>query len=213
MKLLLLVLTLGVLSSYAQKDGSSLHKQVKNAYASLDTYQDEGVTTVSNSNKTVTIPFRNLSIKPSKVRFEFVLSHPYFPLSFIKTRYAVWCNGTNFYFTRSDKTEKRSSIYGAWGGVHGISRGTSPHISSFLLQRPLGSGVYKGKAWTIVGADRVRGEDCIHVAVKQWKGGDVQVWVSKKDYLIRKIIDDDTLIEYVSILINTPIDEALFMGK
>lgn len=202
---------LAPLMSYAQTDGAMLQQHVKDTYARLTTYQDEGVTTVTNSDKIVTIPFRNFYLKPNKVRFECTLSRSLF--SFLKDDYAAWCNGTNYYFSSYGKIEKMNSIHSAWGGARGISRGTSPHISSFLLQRPIGSGVYKGKGWTVVGNDKIRNIDCIHVAVKQWGGEDTHVWISSQDYMIRRIVDDDKTIEYLSISTNSPVDESLFMSK
>ena len=212
-KVIFLILVLAPLFLHAQEEGELLLQQVKEAYSALNTYQDEGVASVFRSNKTKTIPFRNFFSKPSKVRFEFVTFHPFFPLSLWPINYAVWYDGTNSYFACGGKVEKRNSIYAAWGGAYGKSFDASPHLSSFLLQRALGSGVYKGKYWTVVGTGKVRDVDCIHAEVKQWRGDDVHVWVGKQDHMIRRIIDGEVTIEYISISTNIPIDESLFEGK
>ncbi len=202
------------LSSIAQEDGTVLLQKVQNAYASLSSYEDQGLVTCVFSNRTEKIPFKTYFIQPAKVRFEFTLSHPAWLLSWHKWHYSVWSDGTNSFMAMDGEAPEKDSLYSNWGGAaFGISCGSSVHIPSFLLQHAMGSGVYKGKQWSVAGEDIVEGVSCTHAKIEQWKSDYIDVWVGKEDLLIRQIVDGNSTIRYISILTNSTIDESHFQSK
>jgi outer membrane lipoprotein-sorting protein len=203
-------------------------QRMVDAYASLTSYQDEGVVLshwVGDPGPNQ-MDFKMYARKPGHFRFEFVLRHPYPPLRHIKSHRVVWSNGhSSFTYwdksLKSPKFEKEQNLLYAVAGATGVSHNAVVTITALLLGDavPVRS-VANIDATSLLEPANFEGTPCIRI---QGRDGDetVEIWIGQDDFLMRRLLRIpppgylDGRLKYEeeirrSIKVNEPIDESVF---
>ncbi|HST22978.1 MAG TPA: DUF2092 domain-containing protein [Blastocatellia bacterium] len=169
-------------------------------YANCSSYQDVGVVETThneaNSARIERMPFKTYFVRPQFFRFEWI---DYFPWKDGLTN-IVWCNGKDsFTYLEPDTYEKEEYLGRGIAGATGISRGSAHTISRLLMAEEMsGFALTELTSLALVGEDQVEGELCYRVNGIHPFGDIYELWISKKDYLLRKLREKTTDKDYTT---------------
>lgn len=165
-----------------------LMRGMRAAYAAAKSYADTGeveiVVSLSGKEQRTTKPFSIKFQEPSLIRIEWTDTFGGVP-----TPYILWsgANGTYKYASRMNQLGKKyDSLEQAIASQSGSSGGSTTYIPDLLLKvlkTPTLSDLADLK---YLGEEKVDGVVC-HMISGNRKANEMQIWIGKADFLIRKI--------------------------
>ena len=195
-----------------------LARKMAEQYSSISSYQDYGVVeTIEKSGRRRTnLSFKTYFTRPRLLRFQWVdhtaLSAP--------GRSIVWYDGRQAYGYHAyepDKVEKEESLSMAVAGATGISLGSAHTVPALLTTEIGGFTLRDLEKLTLSGQERFEGEDCYILKGNHPNGDTYELWVSKSDYLLRKLREPSTdgfdETTYRDVKINEPLPAETFQIK
>jgi len=206
----------------APADAPTLLRKVVQAYASLNSYQDDGTVTRYGRDTPYQIEFTTSYKSPSLFRFGFSRPHPYAPLRHIVTKFDLGFDGTAaFYVTtryeQAATSEPTQNLDQAIARATGISSGAAHTISQLLLRDISGLSILDLVEARSLDDATFNGVDCHVISAQPPRGGEWRFWIEKDTLLIRKLrtylgAQDESFAEEVhqNIRINQPIDDGQF---
>lgn len=167
---------------------------LRERYARMETYADEGVARVRLSEDTppVELTFETSYAAPSLLRFAFTSHHPSPPLRHVTTHHVVGHDGTRSYsWSREHDGSVElwtvDSLSLAVAGATGISHGTAHTISRLLLPEVGGFGLTDLQAPTVVGEEGFDDVPCLRIAGLGSSGGRRELLVERESLLLRAV--------------------------
>jgi outer membrane lipoprotein-sorting protein len=178
--------------------------QMKQTYASCETYQDTGVVTTtfiqSSGNWIDEKPFLTAFVRPDRFRFEHKETQ-----SSVEYRYIIWRNGAEVLswwdVTPGIKTEE--SLDMAIAGATGVSSGSAHTIPTLLLPNEI-----SGRQLTdITEARRIDDAEidsinCYRIQGK-YAGDPITIWIEAKTFLVRRIETQHTFTDFSTETVTT----------
>jgi hypothetical protein len=165
-------------------------KNMAERYVTVSSYQDTGVVeTVTGGplpTRSTDIFFKTYFTRPGKLRFEWtdytILTSP--------EKNVVWSDGLKtfrFYTYEPEKIESEEDIGMGIAGATGLSRGAAHTVPGLLIKEIGGFSLTDLMKLSLNGQERFEGEDCFIVEGFHPNGEAWQMWISKKDFLLRKL--------------------------
>ena len=170
-------------------------------YANCTSYQDVGVVETThneaNSARIERMPFKTYFTRPQFFRFEWT---DYFPWKDGRT-YIVWSDGKDsFTYWEPDTYEKNEYLGMGIAGATGVSRGSAHTLSRLLMSKEMsGFALTELTNLALVGEELFEGELCYRVNGKHPFGDVYELWIGKKDYLLRKLREKTTNKDHTTI--------------
>ena len=179
-----------VLSQGIDPSPQTIVKKMAERYAALSSYEDTGVVdTVSEGSfarRKTDLSFKTYFTRPNRLRFEWL---DYFPLSTAE-RNVIWSDGTKvfgFYSVEPERIETKEDISLAVAGATGVSRGSAHTIPELLMSEVGGFSVTELAKLSLKRQEAFEGEECYVVEGFHPNGEAWQLWISKNNFLLRKI--------------------------
>jgi outer membrane lipoprotein-sorting protein len=185
-----LVLSTCTLTTLAQTpNATAIIKNMSGRYSTVTSYQDIGVVETTTEGqlpkRSTSILFKTYFTRPGKIRFEWIDS-AFFTAA---DRSVFWTDGTDVFSFRGYKPEieKEEDLGMAMAGATGVSLGSARTVPSLLLNRDvIGFSLTDLSGISLKGEEVFEGEQCYVLAGfkadEEWK-----LWISKKDFLLRKL--------------------------
>lgn len=199
--------------------GDQIIEKMAAQYASVKSYQDVGVVQeVFGSGRIHKVnEFKTYFVRPDLIRFEWRDA----PEESRDSRPNIfWSDGAEIFslYNFSDGPEKAENISRAVAGATGISRGAAHTIPRLLLTDVIGFSLTEMHRVTFLSHETFEGEECFVVRGFHPFGFSIDVWISKRDMLIRKIREEGkngTFEEDIrrEVKINNKIPESTFKFK
>ena len=180
---------------FCQRTGLSRHlsaeailKKAAESYAVLFSYQDSGIVTTTYDEPTGgrvdKLPFKLFFSRPDSVRCEWL---DYY-LDASGRLSVVWSNpkGT-FLYRQPDRYETRSTLELGIATATGISSSACYDVPRLLIPEINGWAVTNLKETKLVGEEIFEGESCYQITGYDFHGVRNDVWIGKRDFLIRKL--------------------------
>ncbi len=222
--LMFLCLAVGARAQGRRPDARTVVRKMAESYAACKSYQDTGVVETIYHEETGgridKMPFKTYFKRPSLLRFEWI---DYFPRKVGRTS-VVWSDGAStFTYWEPDKFEKEEDLSMGIAGATGVSHGAAHTVPRLLL--PVGIGGFALtdlKDLTLVGEEVFEGEPCYKITGKHPNGDVHELWISKRDFLLRKErtetpgLDGESVTEeeiHRGVKINQPIADEVFKFK
>jgi outer membrane lipoprotein-sorting protein len=190
--LILLATAILSLNAHAQQrvSAKAIVKRMTARYASLSSYQDEGVAVTTYDEPTggriEKLPFKTFFIRPELFRFEWL---DYF-LAKPGRMFVIWSNGKEaFTYWEPDRYEKSDSLALAIAGATGVSRGSAYTVSTMLIPEYAGFRPTELVGLKLVGEETIDGSPCYHLQGRREKDLN-ELWIGKQDYLLRKLREE-----------------------
>ncbi len=197
---------------------SDLLKKVKENYASHKSYWDIGTVEQSTASR----KFKTYFVRPNQFLFKWVehlkISSPLNRPGY----YAIWSNNTgaySYYRYQSDLTdgvEKEENIGMAVAGATGISGGSAHNIPNLMINDVGGWETTNLANPKLAEDEIIDGINCYHIIGNHPNNSQnkYELWVTKNDFLIKKIKDSsplgDTITTYDKIAVNEAIQPSVF---
>jgi hypothetical protein len=164
---------------------------VMNRYRSISGYSDDGVSYSCSKGHRSVCTFRTDYRQPGLFRFSFTRPHPFKPLSYIVTSYAIGSDGKQAYFySRSfegkEELEQEKSLEMAVAGATGISSGTAHTIGELLFDEIGGFSFLDLKRIRFRRTREIDGVHCIAISGLHPNGGRITAWFGVDDLLLRR---------------------------
>ena len=180
-------------------------------YSTISSYQDYGVVeTIENKTgrRRPAISFKTYFMRPQLFRFQWVehgsLAAP--------GRNIIWYDGKqsySYYAIEPDKVEKEKDLSSAIAGATGVSLGSAYTVPTLLIKDDGGFRLTDLKNLSLSGQERFEGEDCYVLKGTHPSGETYEFWISKRDYLLRKLREPLTDVIEESIYRDIKINERL----
>ena len=207
----------------AKASAKTILNRMAQSYARYRSYQDEGLVITTYDEPTggriEKLPFKTHFKRPNLLRFEWI---DYSPWKEGRT-YIIWSNGKeSFTYWQPDRYEKAEDLGMAIAGATGISRGSAQTVSRLLLgDEGIGFSVGELDTPSLVSEEMFGGALCYRIKGKDSQGGWDELWIGKKDLLLRKVREETKYPDYVAIQeethqnirINEPIASDVFDFK
>ncbi|MET0570724.1 MAG: hypothetical protein ABWZ79_04815 [Pedobacter agri] len=171
-----------------------IFEQSKKNYASLKTYLDSGKVITEFYNKEIpgksSIKFRTAYSKLNGFNFEYFVPNNSTSLYIInKTG-----NVVKSWWGIRNRIESPTSFSAAIGAATGVSSSTSSIIPGLLFPMELKEkNIYTNIKASISGSENVNGHGCYVIEGKRFENEVIKLWISKTDFMIRKIYTDSKL--------------------
>ena len=189
-------------------------------YASMDSYSDAGSVDqhLIPDQTVLRTDFSTLYARPNLFRFECSRRHPYPPLRHLVTRHVVGFDGFGAYALRQEydmppTLQTRRDLSHAVSNVTGASAGSAHNIAR-LLSQVQGLSIHDLVAPRLVDDELVGEVPCHCVCAALPAGGERILCFDRNTLLLRRVRTRRGNISVVethrAILVNMPIDEALF---
>ncbi|HEV2912142.1 MAG TPA: DUF2092 domain-containing protein [Pyrinomonadaceae bacterium] len=191
-------------------------------YATCSSYQDTGVVETTHheafSGRIQKMPFKIYFKRPNLLRVEWV---DYFPWEDGRTK-IIWSNGKEtFNYWEPDRYEKDESLSLGIASATGISSGAAHTIPSLLLEEIGGFLLTELSDLSLVGEEVFENELCYRISGKHPSGDVYELWIGKRDFLLRKEKTQTNYTDYYTIeeqihrniKINGPIPAETFNFK
>lgn len=156
-------------------------------YSTAKSYQDIGIVQSVSATEKDTIEeinsFKTFFARPKHLRFEWEDKSEYLP----KSWHIVWSDGKDtFTYWDSGHFEKEEDIGMGLAGATGISQGAAHTIPTLLLKEVGGFRLTEMERITLLREEQFEGENCFVVRGFHPFGFPIDLWISKKDFLLRK---------------------------
>lgn len=198
----------------------SIVEKMAAQYANASSYQDTGTVMyikgeAIDQSKTV-IRFKTYFVRPHFFRFEWMETSI---VASDKSLSVIWNDGkqTYEYYSWDDPAvEKEEDLSLGIAGATGISRGSAHTIPALLMKGISGIRLTEMTNLSILGEESFEGEDCYIVRGYHPFNFPIDVWISKRDFLLRKTKepnDDDRSYEveiHRDVKLNRKIPPELF---
>lgn len=168
-------------------------KRMAAQYATLVSYQDNGaVETVDEgkASRRTDVVFRTYFARPSRLRFEWT---NIFPMNVPSRENMIWCDGSKTYAASIGNDQKAEveiaeNLDSALDSAIGTS-GAPAHTVAMLLMPSVISGfsITELSDLAIVRDEQFEGDDCYLIRGRGPEKEVRDIWISKKDYLLRKV--------------------------
>jgi outer membrane lipoprotein-sorting protein len=160
-------------------------------YANASSYQDTGVVQDSLAEDTnrleEIIKFKTFFARPHFLRFEWTDRD----IATTEERLnVVWNDGkdTYHYYSWDDPAVERTKNIGLGiAGATGISRGSAHTVPALLMEEIGGFRLIEMSNLSMIGEERFEGEDCYLIRGYHPHNFPIDMWISKRDFLLRKI--------------------------
>lgn len=185
-------------SQQRRMTAQAIVKRMAQRYASCLSYQDTGVVETThneaNSARVERMPFKTYFARPQFFRFEWI---DYFPWKDGRKK-IVWSDGNESYtYWEPDTYEKEEELGLAIAGATGISRGAAHTVPRLLIADEVsGFGLTELTNLSIVGEERFEGELCYRITGKHPFGITYELWIGKRDFLLRKVREESKNKDY-----------------
>jgi hypothetical protein len=198
------------------KPGSILHELFER-YASLQSYQDEGVvlSQLPGSDFVSETKFSTFFRRPDRFRFDWTSHHPYPPLKHITTDHCIWqsASGVQSWWQGEGK-EFETDVHAAISGAKGVSDGSSYTVPAMLLAT---EPVFVSERLTVqaVEAGETEGIEChCAIAIDSLKRP-YRLYIGRDDHLLHRVsssVMDGSTSDEIRRAIRTghSIDESVF---
>lgn len=168
-------------------DPKAILVKMAQKYGTLSSYEDIGVvvstTERENSGDIEKIPFKTFFTRPGLFRFEWI---DYIPWKEGRL-YMIWSTGkATFSYWQPDRYEEEESLERAIAGATGISYSAAYTIPTMLMNYTIGFRFIDLRNLTLTTEEIFEGELCYHIKGHHPSGDLYDLWISKKDYLLRK---------------------------
>lgn len=175
-------------------------KKAAERYAALSSYQDVGVVIITYDEGTSggieKQPFKLFFNRPNQFRFEWI---DYGSQRNGRLR-IVWSEGKEtFTYWEPDKYEKEESLEMAIAGATGVSSGAAYHIPNLLMPEMDGWVTTDLKKTTLLGEEMFEGELCYRIKGFDPRQNVNEVWIGKRDFLVRKLTSHSTFEDFTSV--------------
>lgn len=168
----------------------SIVEKMAARYAHASSYQDTGVVMdvkgdAAGHSETV-IKFKTYFVRPHFFRFEWTDRSA---VTSEERLNVVWNDGkqTYRYYSWDDPTvEKEEDIDLGVAGAAGISRGSAHTVPALLMEGVGGFRLTELTQLSVLGEEKFEGEDCYIVRGYHPFNFPIDMWVSKRDFLLRK---------------------------
>jgi outer membrane lipoprotein-sorting protein len=185
--LLLLFLSSAAASQERKLSPRLILKRMADNYAACSSYQDTGVVETTyheaSSGRIDKMPFKLYFKRPNLLRFEWI---DYLPWKDGRMK-IVWSNGREtFTYWEPDSYEKDESLSMGIAGATGISRGAAHTIPRMLLEEIGGFVLTELTGLALVGEEVFENEPCYRISGKHPSGDVFELWIGKRDFLLRK---------------------------
>lgn len=188
--LIVFVTTSGVAAQERGLSADRIMKRMAEKYASVSSYQDEGVVeTVSTSpgpTRIKEVGFKLYFSRPRSLRFEWVR----YSSNVAGGRSVVWSDGEltfSLYGFEPDKVERKEGLGRGLAGAVGDSLGSAVTIPNLLSEEVGGFTLGELARVSLKGRERFEGEDCYVLEGHHPHGSPWRLWVGEKDFLLRKL--------------------------
>jgi outer membrane lipoprotein-sorting protein len=174
-------------------DAPAILKRMVQSYRTLATYSDRGVSIshLGTGDRAFDerLDFATSFKRPGKFRFAWTSQVPY-----IKEEHTnvIWSDGItswSLYFYNDGVAKREKSLSMAIAGATGVSHGSALDISNLLMDDIGGLQLDMLKNYRIVGNENVDDVDCVILSGYYKDGTEQQIWVDKKDYVVRRIVE------------------------
>jgi outer membrane lipoprotein-sorting protein len=177
---------------YQNKDitAQSIVEKMATQYANASSYEDTGVVMdvkeeTSGHSETV-IKFKTYFVRPNFFRFEWTDRSV---VTSEERLSVVWNNGkqTFRYYSWADPAveEKENTGFGI-ASATGVSRGSAHTIPTLLMKEVGGFGLVELTNLSLLGEEHFEGEDCYILRGYHPQKFPINIWISKRDFLLRK---------------------------
>lgn len=164
-------------------------KTMAATYAALTAYQDVGVVERVRSEPLATrstqIYFKTSFSRPRKLRFEWT------DFSFVSAsgRNILWSDGekTRSFYSYDSAVRTNESVGRGIASATGVSRSSAHTITRLLALETAGFSILDLKGTELRDQQEFEGEECYVLEGFHPNGDRWQLWVAKKDYLLRKL--------------------------
>lgn len=182
--------TLDAAAQQRVRTPDGLLKKMAEKYASIRSYEDEGVVeTVTESptpTRTKEVGFKLYFSRPRRLRFEWVQFSP----PTLNKKSMVWSDGVRsfgLYSFEPDKVESKESLGLVLSGAAGLSLGSAITIPNLLSDEVGGFTLGELARVSLKGRERFEGEDCYVLEGYHPDGSPWRLWLGAKDLLLRKL--------------------------
>ena len=223
--LMLLCLAGGAGAQGRRPDAREVVRKMAESYAACKSYQDTGVVETTYHEETEgrieKMPFKTYFKRPNQFRFEWT--------DFVSWKAGrtsiIWSNATGvFTFWDPDRYEKDEDLSMGIAGATGVSHGAAHTVPRLLLPTEIGGfALTELKDLSLAGEEVFEGEPCYKITGKHPFGFVYEMWISKRDFLLRKQKDQSSGKDgalkteqeeiHRNIKINLPIADELFNFK
>lgn len=164
-------------------------RRMAERYARARSYQDTGVVVVTDlqdgGRLLEEVPFKTYFKRPQLFRFEWS-QHPFYQRE--PSQRVVLCDGQRTYtYWAPDRLEQAESLSMGIAGATGVSSGSAHTVARLLIRKVGGFAVSDLTNLQLVGVARFEGEQCYILSGKHPGGDTFELWVGKRDYLLRKL--------------------------
>lgn len=163
-------------------------RRMAQAYAACSSYEDSGIVITTFDEETkgriVKKPFKLRFKRPDRFRFEWTE----YDASATGRLFVVWSNqaGT-FTYWEPDRYEKNRSLRSGIAGATGVSSRAVRTIPELLIPDLVGWRITELRKPVRLSDEIFEGELCYHIRGSHPDGEPYEVWIGKKDYLLRKM--------------------------
>lgn len=219
--LLLLLVCCAVEGAWCQEPvmaPEQIARKMAEQYSTISSYQDYGVVeTIDKSGRRRTdVSFKTYFTRPRLLRFQWVDNSS----SAAPGRNIIWHDGKHaygYYAFEPEKVETKENLSMAIAGATGVSLGSAHNVPALLMPEVVGFSLTDLESVTLSGRESFEGEDCYVLKGKHPSGDIYEFWVSKSDYLVRKLREpstdgfEETI--YRDVKINEPLPAETFQIK
>jgi outer membrane lipoprotein-sorting protein len=168
----------------------SIVKRMSIQYARASSYQDTGVAMIvtgdNDGQSRRAIKFKTYFARPQFFRFEW----RGFPINTPEETFnIVWSNGKqtfSYYSWDNPAVEKKEDIGLGIASAVGVAGGAAETVPSLLIREIGMFRLTEMTKLTIVGEENFEGEDCYIIRGYHPFNFPIDIWISKRDFLLRK---------------------------
>jgi len=196
----------------------SVFHELHERYASLQSYQDEGVllSQLPGSDFVSETKFSTFFRRPDRFRFDWTSHHPYPPLKHITTDHCIWQSASGVHsWWQGRGTEFVADLHLAISGAKGVSGGSSYTVPAMLLAT---EPVFASERLTVqaVVAGETEGIDCHCAIAFDSRKRPYRLYIGRDDLLLHRVsssVMDGSTSDEIRRAIRTghSIDESVFI--
>jgi outer membrane lipoprotein-sorting protein len=168
----------------------SIVRKMAAQYATASSYQDTGVVMdvkgEAASQSEIVIKFKTYFAHPHFFRFEWTARNI---VTSEEQLSVIWNDGkqTFAYYSWDDPAvEEKEDIGSGVAGATGVSRGSAHTVPALLMKEISGFRLIEMSKLSVLGEERFEGEDCYVVRGYHPFNFPIDMWISKRDFLLRK---------------------------